>query len=129
MFALIAMIGFSATAQDVDSLPIEDADVIYVTATKRFLSDKLNAYVDAGTDTKFINLAPRRNYYLTHEGSNNRVEFNSQAAILSYFKDKGFKRVGWDSNLGIKRAGIWQGLLHWKALTKGNTIIFKKKSM
>ena len=86
----VATIGKMRLAADM--LP----DVLEVTVTKRPFSTKVNAKVDAGHSQTAINFSPRKNGYLVKgtnvgkRGKNNRIEFNSTAALLSYFKDLGY---------------------------------------
>ena len=76
----------------VDMLP----DVLEVTITRRPLSTKVNAKLDAGHSQTFINFSPRKNSYVVKgtnvgkRGKNNRIEFNSTAAALAYFKSMGY---------------------------------------
>ena len=150
MFALIAMIGFSAAAQNnptnlvnlettptigkemmaVDMLP----DVLEVIITKRPLSSKVNVQLDASQSTAFINFAPRKNYFVVKgtkegkRGKNNRIEFNSTGAALNYFKSMGYDVVGENGYtfLGKAHTGLLQILVSPFSQARGKKLILSK---
>jgi len=78
--------------QAVDKLP----DLLELTITNRYFSTKVNAKLDTGHSQTYINFAPRKNGYIVKGNDNgsrgkyNRIEFNSTAAVLKYFKDMGY---------------------------------------
>ena len=128
MFALVAGV---ATAQDVKGLMVEDfPDTIEITVTKRLFSDNVNVNVDAGQDTAFINFAGRKNYALTHEGSNNRLEFTGTADVLSYFKGMGYDVASVNGYAyGNKGNSFLVKLLGIPGLSRGQRLILSKAGM
>lgn len=132
LFGLIALIGFSATAQDVKGLSIEDfPEVIEITIAKRFLSDNVNVEVDAGQDTAIINFAGRKNYALTKEGSNNRIEFQSTADALNFFKKHGYEVTQQNGRpfVGRSNSALVKLLFFPFTITRGQRLILSKADM
>ena len=149
-FAVIGLITISAAAQNnptnlvnlditptigkermmVDQLP----DVLEVIITKRPLSSKVNVQLDASQSTAGINFAPRKNYFVVKgtkvgkRGKNNRIEFNSTAAALNYFKSMGYKLAGENGYtfLGKAHTGLLQILVSPFTATRGKKLLLSK---
>ena len=124
--------GLMTQAQDVKGLSIEDfPDVIEITIAKRFLSDNVNVEVDAGQDTAIINFAGRKNYALTAEGSNNRIEFQSTADALNFFKKHGYSVTSQNGKayFGKSNSGLLKILWLPGWFTGGQRLILSKSVM
>ena len=124
--------GLMTQAQDVKGLSIEDfPDVIEITIAKRFLSDNVNVEVDAGQDTAIINFSGRKNYALTAEESNNRIEFQSTADALNFFKKHGYSVVSQNGKayFGKSNSGLLKILWLPGWFTGGQRLILSKSVM
>ena len=134
---LLAFIGTmgAANAQKINGMGLSDidSDHIEITITKRFLSSKVNVALDAGQRTKFINFAPRKNYFVVEGGDRkyNKVEFLSTADALNYFSELGYHPdiTNGYAIFGPASSGLLQVL--WRPFTfaRGERIILTKKMM